>query len=73
MEAVLEVGSGGSSEEEGEEGSGVVGALASAAGTKLVSGAKVTLVLSDVLWDPLTSADWDRERPTKEALVRIKR
>lgn len=73
MEAVLEVGSGDSSEEEGEEGGGVVGTLASAAGTKPVSTVKVTLVLSDVMWDPLTSADWDTERHTKEALVRIKR
>lgn len=73
MEAVLETESGGSSDEEGEEGSAVVGALASAAGTKLVNAVKVTLVTADVLWDPLTSADWDRERHTKEALVRIKR
>ena len=27
----------------------------------------------DAPWDPFTSTDWDKQRPTSEAIVRIKR
>ena len=26
-----------------------------------------------VVWDPLTSSDWDNQKPNSEAIVRIKR
>ena len=32
-----------------------------------------TLVLNSVKWDPFSSPDWDNEKHTREALVRIKR
>lgn len=36
------------------------------------SGSKV-VVLKKKVWDPFSSPDWDNEKHTKEALIRIKR
>ena len=38
-----------------------------------VAGAGTVVVLKSVKWDPFSSPDWDNEKHTKEALVRIKR
>ena len=32
-----------------------------------------TVVINSVKWNPFTSPDWDNERHSREALVRIKR
>lgn len=29
--------------------------------------------IQDIPWDPFTSSDWDKQKPTSEAIVRIKR
>ena len=38
-----------------------------------VGGEGTVVVLKSVKWDPFSSPDWDNEKHTKEALVRIKR
>ena len=38
-----------------------------------VAGGSGVEVINKVVWDPFTSSDWDKERHSKEALVRIKR
>lgn len=38
-----------------------------------VAGEGAVVVLKSVKWDPFSSPDWDNEKHTKEALVRIKR
>lgn len=34
---------------------------------------KLIVVTSEMVWDPLSSPDWDKESHTREAIVRIKR
>ena len=29
--------------------------------------------IQDIVWDPMLSTDWNNQRPTSEAIVRIKR
>lgn len=31
------------------------------------------LKIQDVKWDPFSSTDWDNQKPSSEAIVRIKR
>lgn len=38
-----------------------------------VAGGSGAEAINRVVWDPFTSSDWDKERHSKEALVRIKR
>ena len=38
-----------------------------------IAGEGTVVVLNGVKWDPFSSPDWDNEKHTKEALVRIKR
>lgn len=38
-----------------------------------LSGTQVVVVTSPkVPWDPMTSSDWDKEKPSAEAIIRIK-
>ena len=37
------------------------------------AGEGTVVVLKSVKWDPFSSPDWDNEKHTREALVRIKR
>ena len=57
-------------------GGGKEGASAAAGGVKLLLGkGKVAVAVQEGpgRWDPASSSDWDKERYTAEALVRIKR
>ena len=56
------------------EGGSKEGASSAAAGVKLLLGkGKVAVAVPEERWDPASSSDWDKERYTAEALVRIKR
>lgn len=69
MEAV--VSSHYSSEEEDEEGPVAITATSSVS-QALQAGTTLVMTSPKVSWDPMTSPDWDKEKPSADAIVRIK-
>lgn len=56
-----------SSEEEEDEG-----AVAAVSVTGSQAAVKVVLTSPRIPWDPMTSTDWDKEKHTRDAIIRIK-